>query len=157
MSERASWFEQIASAGLGATAEALFPPNDGGYPDCEDTDLVARTAAWIQSLPEAQRFQLTLLYFGVEVLTPVLRPFGAGGPWRFSARTLEQRAQVIAGWRGSWVYPLRLFADALKTSVTMIYLAHPAVVRHIGEYKPWAHPDDAFEVDVRPIPVEGCR
>lgn len=130
---------------LEASCEAVFPPNELGAPDWQQTDLVGRTRGYVQGLPPAQRKLLKLMFIGVELVGWLLSPGR-----RFSKRPLEDRTRALERWRGSGILPLRLLGDALKSSLQMIYLSHPDVVRHIGEYKVWRHPDDEFEVEVRP-------
>lgn len=136
--------ERAFADGLHASCEALYPSTDSDAPDWEDTDLVRRTASYVDGLPPDQRRLLKLLFIGVELLSLLLAPLR-----RFSRRPLAVRTRAIARWRASGILPLRLLGDALKSAVQMVYLSHPAVVRYAGEYKVWAHPADTFEIDVR--------
>jgi hypothetical protein len=136
--------ERAYESGLSGTAEALFPRSDTA-PDFQDTDLIARSFAYVASLPPPQRKLLKLLFIAVELCAPVLAP----GLRRFSRRTPERRRADVNGWLVSWVYPLRLLGDGLKTTLQMIYLSHPSAVAHIGEYKVSTVPGDAFQVAVR--------
>ncbi len=129
---------------LAASCDAVYPPNSFGAPDATETDLQTRMAGYVDGLPPSQRKLLKLMFIGVELLSLLLSPGR-----RFSRHTQPRRTRMLTRWRASSILPLRLLGDALKSALQMVYLAHPAVVRHIGEYKVWAHPDDAFEVEVR--------
>jgi hypothetical protein len=126
-----SFIERRVEDGIRGAAEGLFPENDFGAPDFRDTDLVRRTREWMDELPPPQRRLLVLLFFTVELLTPILLFV----PRRFSRLTPERRAEAVRRWRRSRFFFLRLLGDALKASTTMIYMSHPSVVAHIGEYR----------------------
>jgi hypothetical protein len=136
--------ERAYRSGLCGAAEALFPLSDAA-PDFEDTQLIPRSLAYVDSLPPPQRKLLKLLFVAIEICAPVLSP----GLRRFSRRSIERRRENVNAWRVSWVYPIRLLGDAVKTTLQMIYLSHPATVAHIGEYKVSAVPGDSFQVAVR--------
>lgn len=136
--------EPMYTLAVGAACEALFPVNTESAPDFEQTELVERTHAWVGGLPASQRKLVKLMFIGVELLAAI-----AGLGRRFSRRSVASRESLVRRWRASGVLPLRLLGDALKSSLQMIYLSHPAVVRYLGEYKVWRHPNDPFEIDVR--------
>ena len=69
------------------------------------------------------------------LMSELLAPFLLFVPARFSRLTPERRAQAVRRWRRSRFFFLRLLGDALKASTTMIYMSHPSVVAHIGEYR----------------------
>lgn len=137
-------FEGAYSRGLRAAAEALFPLSDSA-PDHAQTDLVRRSTEYVERLPPTQRQLLKLLFVAVELCAPIFSP----GLRPFSRRSEETRRKNVSSWQSSWCYPLRLLGDALKATLQMIYLSHPAVVAHIGEYKVCAVPEDTFVVDIR--------
>lgn len=137
-------FERAYLRGLQASAEALFPLNDS-TPDHAGTELVRRSSEYVGALPPAQRKLLKLLFVVVELCAPVFSP----GLRRFSRRSEETRRRNVRSWQESWCYPLRLLGDALKATLQMIYLSHPSVVAHIGEYKVCEVPGDSFIVPVR--------
>ncbi|MCB9683095.1 MAG: hypothetical protein H6733_16645 [Alphaproteobacteria bacterium] len=83
-------------------------------------------------LPPTQSVLLKLLFVGVEWLTPLLAPIGG----RFSRRTPEGRVAVVEGWRGSWVFPVRLLGDAVRATLMMVYFSHPDVLLALGEGEP---------------------
>jgi hypothetical protein len=123
------FFDRIMLAGLGATVEGLFPENDVGAPDWKATELVPRTLEYFQLLPPPQRRLLWVLFFAVELLAPALMP----GFRRFSRHSPRQRASAVRRWRRSPFFLLRVLGDALKASITMMYMSHPRVLAHIEE------------------------
>lgn len=143
------WFEARYLDGMRALVEALYPPNDLGAPDGVGTDLARRTEAYVRRLPPSIRLQIRLLFVVVELLAPVLAPFGG----RMSRRSPSTRLAVVAGWRGSRFHVLRLLGNAVHAQLQMMYLSHPDVVRFVGEYKPVANPGDAFPMRIQPLPT----
>jgi hypothetical protein len=140
------FFARIAEDGLRATAEALYPVNDYGAPDWNGTDMVPRTLEYWGELPPRQRRQLMALFVLIE-LGAALFIFGLK---RFSRHPVSRRERAVRDFRRSWLLPLRTLGDALKASTTVIYMSHPAVLAHIGMYTVCEHPDDPFQVPVRP-------
>jgi hypothetical protein len=133
-----------AKASIAAACEAMFPKNTIGAPDYTDSDLIARTWSYIGMLPSTQRTLITLLFMFLELFAPML----AGKLGRYSRLDLEARCEVIRRFRGSSLYLLKLMGDSVKGILTMIYMAHPSVVRHIGQYSACDHAD-GFAVEVR--------
>lgn len=152
MSERAqipgpdTFWRRRAADCVAAVAEVLFPDNDLGAPTWRDTELVARTFAWIEELPPPQQRLVLLMYVAVELAAPLVGP--ALG--RFSRISPARRLAIIRRWRASRVYLVRYVGDSLKSVATMIHLAHPAALEHIGMYKHCDHPHDAFSVRLDP-------
>jgi hypothetical protein len=135
-----------ANDGITATAEALFPENDFGAPDWKDTDLVKRMRAYLDVLPRPQRRLLLLLYVVVELVAPLFVPaFG-----RFSRMPAERRTEAIRGWRRARFILFRYLGDALKASMTMMYMSHPKVSAYIGEHKSCARPADRAAIAHHP-------
>lgn len=132
-----------------ASAEAVFPPSSIGAPDWQQTALEPRVRRYVDALPPQQRKLVKLMFIGVEVGALVLSP----GLRFFSRRPLAVRTANLARWRASRILPMRLLGEALKATLQMIYLADPAVMRYIGEYKTWALPGDPWDVDIRPAPT----
>jgi hypothetical protein len=123
-----SFVERHARRGLAAAAEALFPANDNGAPDHRETELVPRTLEYWGLLPRRQRRLLVLLFACVELASPLLLP----GWRRFSGRPIEAREAAVRRWRRSSLFPLRILGDALKASLTVLYMSHPAALAHVG-------------------------
>jgi hypothetical protein len=117
-----------ALVGFAACAEALFPENDYGAPDWRATDMVARAEAWWQAMPPAARQMVVAMFAAIEVGGPVLAP----GFRRFSRLPPEERRALVSRWRSSSLMPLRFLGDAVKSSMTMIYLSHPLAMAYIG-------------------------
>lgn len=122
------WFDRTFVASVRASSEALFPA-DGVHPDHLDTDLADRTEAYVRALPPSQSPLVMLMFVAVEWLTPVLSPFGP----RFSRRTPDERLALVDRWRSARLIPLRLFGDALRATLVMLYFSHPAAMASVGE------------------------
>jgi len=121
---------RYAEAGLSATAEALFPVNMEGAPDYRTTELVARMLEYWRLLPGRQRRLFLALFAFVELAAPFL----IAGFSRFSGLPVGVREQAVRRFRQSEVMPLRLIGDALKASMTMMYMSHPAALAHVGVF-----------------------
>jgi hypothetical protein len=117
--------------GLLAAAEALFPKNAIGAPDFAETRLLDRSIEYLAILPPPQRRLLILLFILVEIALPLLTLRGIG---RYSKLPVERRLWLIRELRRSKLYPLRLIGDAVKGMLTMMYMSHPEVIRHIGMF-----------------------
>ncbi len=133
---------KCAVAGLAAIAEAMFPENDLGAPDWKGTETVPRTLRYIGELPPAQGRLLLLLFVFVELAAPFL----LFRPHRFSRLSVEQRTLAIRRWRASRRLVLRLLGDAIKATMTMMYMSHSSVSAYIGEHKGCARPHDPLLV-----------
>lgn len=108
--------------------EALYPENDLGAPTWRDADMVDRAGELWDELPPEARFLMEALYGGLELAGAAFAP--ALG--RLSALPVERRYRMLDRMRRSRVWPLRFIAEAVKTSSTMVYMSHPAVLAHIG-------------------------
>jgi len=135
---QAGFWRRRTLEGLAAVAEAMFPPNDLGAPDWQDAEVVRRTLLYAEALPPAQGRLILALFLFVELAAPLLIP----GLRRFSCVPLARRTAAIRRWRGSRFQPFRLLGDAIKASMTMMYMSHPKVSAYIGEYKTCARPGD---------------
>lgn len=121
--------ERFIVAGLAAAAEAMFPANDFGAPDFRDTEIVARTLEYLAALPSTQRRLIRLLFVFVELAAPIL----CGGFSRFSRMSIARREAAVRGFRTSRFQLLRLLGDALKATLTMMYMSHPLALAYVGE------------------------
>lgn len=146
------WMRRVV-AGISATAEACFPPNDVGAPDWQATRLVERTVEYIQMLPPNKQRELKALFLFWE-LSPLLLMFGFR---RLSKHRPEKRLAYVSKWRSSSIFLRVLLADALKAVLTMGYLSHPAALAYIGHSKACAHPEDPLQMRVRPDAFAGCE
>lgn len=138
-------FSRIATDGLRATVEALYPVNDYGAPDWQATEMVSRTLDYWSDLPQRQRRLLMALFVLIE-LGAVFFVFGLK---RFSRLSVTRRERAVRDLRRSRLVPLRLVGDSLKASTTVIYMSHPAVLEHIGMYSVCDRPEDPLRVQVR--------
>jgi len=122
------FLERHAIAGLAASAEALFPSNDYGAPDYRDTDLVARTIDYWRLLPRRQARLVLLLFAVVELAAPLFVT-----RWRrFSRLPVERREEAVRTLRASRWLAVRILGDALKATLTLLYMSHPAALRYVG-------------------------
>ena len=119
------FFMRRAVDAIEASSEALFPANAIGAPDYQATDMVRRTVEYLTLLPRPQRRLLLMLFIVVEFGTPVLTL----GFRRFSRLPVERRELVVRNWRRSRFLSLRLLGDALKATMTMLYMSHPLAPR----------------------------
>jgi hypothetical protein len=130
---------------MAGAAEALFPLNEFGAPDFHSTDLVARTQTYLGELPGKERRLLYLLFLFVELFAALVTLR------RFSRLPVERRVQLVRTWRASQFFPLRVIGDSVKAVLTMIYMSHADVLRHIGMYAACGHHEmDPLKVEVRP-------
>lgn len=146
----ASLWTRRVEVGLRAAAEGLFPTNDEGIPDWQETDLVGRTLDYLEALPPEQRRLVGALYVAIE-----LAPVTVGRVSRLSRLSPERRAETVRAWRTSSNPLLRMLGDALKAQLTMMYLSHPAVGRHTGEVKVTANPPDPYQPRIDPTLLGG--
>lgn len=125
----ARWFWNAFREGVHALSEALFPEGQANVPGYEQTDLVARTEAYVNTLPPSQGPLVALLFVAVDWLTPILVPFGP----RMSRRAPEERLSIVERWRNSSWWLFRVLGNAVKASLSMVYFAHPKVFEASGE------------------------
>lgn len=118
----------FALAGLTGSAEALFPPNDLGAPDYRATEVVPRTLAYLRALPARQRRLILLLFAFVELSAIFLIP----GFRTFSRHSVTRRENAVRGYRTSRFLLVRLLGDAIKATLTMMYMSHPLALEYIG-------------------------
>jgi hypothetical protein len=114
---------------LTAVAEAMFPANPHGAPDWREAEVVQRTLDYLDELPPMPRRLFLALFTATELTAPVM----VGCRCRFSHLSVEQRVEAIRMLRASRFTPRRLLGDALKATMTMMYVAHPKVLEHLGE------------------------
>lgn len=145
MPEADGFFVRTATTSIRAISEALFPANDLGAPDWQDTALVARTRVYLDELPPEQGRLVTLLFIFVELACPLLTLTFR----RFSKLTPERRVLAVQRWRRHWFQPFTWLGDALKATMTMIYMSHPLVITHIEGFKTCERPTDPlnFRID----------
>ncbi len=129
MPKKLEFLKDPAIAGLTAVAEALFPPNAYGAPDWREAEVVPRTLAYLEELPAMPRRLMLALFTAIELSAPVL----VGCRSRFSRLPVRRRVEALRTLRASQFAPRRLIGDALKATMTMMYVSHPKVMAHIGE------------------------
>lgn len=119
------------AAVLEAAAEALYPPGGPVPLSGGDADLAGYVDGYLAMLPAATRRLVRLLLLAFEQATLLFPAPGHAGRRRFSSLTLEQRVQVLEGWRTSSLFFRRLAFTSLRALLTMAYFAHPAVLRRL--------------------------
>ncbi len=148
-----SLINRIADKGLASLAEACFPECDSEAPDFKQTEMVARTHEYLALLPKEQQRLLTALFVLVELGSPVLTKTGR----RFSKLPVAQRTAAINAWRASTFSGHRMVGDAVKGLMTMMYMSHPDVMQHVGEFRVCEHPDDGTGIRTRADELEHHR
>jgi hypothetical protein len=127
---------------LKKAAEAAFP-SGAGAPDHREADVVRRFLEWQAALPPARQPLVTLLFVAIEALSFLLT--GRSYLWLSDA----QRLALIQRLRRHRVYGFRLIGDSVKGLLTMIYLASPPVVAHLGMISASEHPADPYRLPVK--------
>jgi len=128
-------YEVIArreAAFLDAVAETTFPAGGSIPISGRMADVAGRIDGMLAALPGRQRGLIRALFMLVEQATLFFPAPGAGGFRRFSALNGEQRDAVLHGWLESRFFSRRLVFGALRALLTMAYLEHPAVARHLS-------------------------
>lgn len=141
-----SFVDRRLADAVRAISEVMFPANDIGVPDWQQTEMVARTQEYLTILPPRSRNLLYLLFVAIELGAPLLFVW----PGRFSRAPYERRRKVLQRWRTSWFGPFKLLADALKAQLCMTYMSHPAVQEHMGVWKACERPEDPFRLPYHP-------
>ncbi|MFP8875268.1 MAG: hypothetical protein VCB42_12270 [Myxococcota bacterium] len=119
------------AAFLDAAAEAMFPPGSDIPLSGRGADLPGYVDRWLQVVPARQRVLIRLLVLLVEQAT-LFFPAPRLGFRRFSALGRKQQAAALRAWGSSRLAPRRLVFTALRAILTMGYLGHPVVLRHVG-------------------------
>jgi hypothetical protein len=116
---------------LDAAAETIFPPGGAIEISGAAAGIPAYTDRWLAvSQPHTRRL-MRMLFFLVEHATLFFPAPGRGGMRRFSSLAPEQRAAALDGWRTSRFFARRLVFTSLRAILTMGYVAHPSVLRHL--------------------------
>jgi hypothetical protein len=135
------------AAFLDAAAEAIFPPGGPIPLSGRQADLPAYADGFLLSLPSHLRLQVRAMFLLFEQATIFLPAPGRGGFRRFSALDDVQRVAVLRGWSESRVFLRRLAFTALRAVLTMGYLGHPVVMRHL-HLAPLDLPSPVCEADL---------
>ncbi len=118
------------AAFLDAAAEAMFPAVDVLPISGREAELPRYVDRWLVLLPPRQKFLIRALLFLVEQATIF---FPAPGPSlrRFSSLSPPAREAWLRAWGESGLGLRRLVFTSLRAVLTMGYLGHPAVLRHV--------------------------
>ena len=144
---------RIATDGIAASSEAVFPENDLGAPDWKSTEMVARTLEYLDELPPRPRRLLVPLFVFVELAAAVLLLRFT----RFSRLPVVRRTRAIRAWRRSPLLVVRVLGDSLKATTTMMFMSHPLVIEHLGEYRANERPLDRVKITARPEALSSPR
>lgn len=121
----------ISKRGFEAASESLYPANALGAPSGEQIEMGQRFLTYLNLLPPESRRLLMVLYAAIEFGVPLLgfrcAPLSQLAP--------PQRLAIFERLKGSKIFLLRMLAEAVKSSSTMLYLSHPDTAHYIGETK----------------------
>lgn len=132
---------------LTSTAEVMFPA-DGAIPfSGVEADLPGYADRFLGSIPPGVRWQIRALFMLFEHATLLFPGPGWSGMRRFSSLTIEQRELVLQGWSQSPKFARQMIFTALRAVLTMGYLGHPVVMRHLG-VAPYAIDTPVCEADL---------
>ncbi|MCH7867226.1 MAG: hypothetical protein IH881_05970 [Myxococcales bacterium] len=132
---------------ISSTAEVMFPA-DGAIPFSGiEADLPGFADRFLASLPPNVRWQIRALFMLFEHGTLLFPGPGWTGMRRFSSLTLEQRELVLQRWSQSSKFFRQICFTALRAVLTMGYLGHPVVMRHLG-LAPYAMESPLCEADL---------
>ncbi|RME93132.1 MAG: hypothetical protein D6767_01675 [Candidatus Hydrogenedentota bacterium] len=134
--------EKLLRKPLESIGRAFFPENDFGAPSWKDVDLVKRTLDMNKMLPPKTGRQLDLLYLAAYWIFPIF-VFRIPPLSLYSTKTQTKIFQKMAASRN---YFIRSLADAVKASITMVYMSHEKVVKYIGEKDHCPLPNDPFKI-----------
>ncbi|MDE0909966.1 MAG: hypothetical protein OSB60_05840 [Myxococcota bacterium] len=141
---------------LNATAEVLFPA-DGAIPFSGlEADIPNYADRFLSALEPRVRLQIRALFMLFEHVTLFLPASGISGFRRFSALKIEQRELVMQAWSQSPSFARQLVFTALRAVLTMGYLGHPVVARHLN-VAPYDIDTPVCEADLLYPPVGGHR
>lgn len=132
---------------LNAAAEVLFPAG-GAIPFSGiDADIPSYADRFLAALEPRVRIQIRALFAMFEHVTLFLPAGGVTGFRRFSSLTYQQRELVMQAWSGSPNFYRQLVFTALRAVLTMGYLGHPVVARHLN-VAPYAIDTPICEADL---------
>ncbi|MBW2292627.1 MAG: hypothetical protein JRG94_09990 [Deltaproteobacteria bacterium] len=116
---------------ISSTAEVMFPV-DGAIPFSGlEANLPGYADRFLSALEPRIRWQIRALFALFEHATLVFPAPGWTGFRRFSSLTFEQRELVLQGWFQSPQFIRQIVFVALRAVLTMGYLGHPVVMRHL--------------------------
>ena len=139
---------------LDAAAGAMFPAGSEIPLSGREANLPGYVDGWLVLLPGRQRLLIRALILLVEQATLF---FPAPGPSfrRFSSLDPGSREACLRAWSSSRLGVRRLVFTALRAVLTMGYLGHPEVLRHVG-LGPYAIATPVLPADLM-YPRAGCH
>jgi hypothetical protein len=143
------------AAFLEAAAEASFPPGGAIPISGREADLPGYADDFLGSLPGHLRLQVRAMLMLFEQATIFFPAPGRGGRRRFSSLSQDQQVAALEGWSDSRFFVRRLAFTALRAVLTMGYLGHPIVMRHLN-LAPLDFPSPVCEADLL-YPAIGAR
>ncbi len=116
---------------IDSAAEVMFPA-DGAIPfSGVDADIPSYADRFLSALEPRIRWQIRALFALFEHVTVLFPAPGWTGMRRFSSLSFEQRELVLRGWSQSPRFLRQIVFTALRAVLTMGYLGHPVVMRHL--------------------------
>lgn len=113
---------------VAALAQTIFPPDRSGITDAIDAGVVDYLDRWIGEVEPFERLQLRAMFqlFEFSIAVETLRPM-----LRFSNATPEERETHLRSWMESSIYARRMAFNALRSAISIAYLASPKVAEEI--------------------------
>lgn len=113
---------------VAALAQTIFPPDRTGITDAIDAGVVQYVDRWVGQLEPFERLQVRAMFqlFEYSIAVETMRPL-----LRFTNATPEERDTSLRGWMESSLYARRMAFNALRSVVTLAYLASPRVAEEI--------------------------
>lgn len=113
---------------VAALAQTIFPPDRSGITDAMDAGVVDYLDRWIGEVEPFERLQLRAMFqlFEYSIAVETFRPM-----LRFTNATPEQRDTSLRGWMESPIYARRMAFQALRSAISIAYLASPKVAEEI--------------------------
>lgn len=132
---------------ISSTSEVMFPA-DGAIPfSGVEADIPSYADRFLSALEPRIRWQIRALFALFEHATLVFPAPGWTGLRRFSSLSFEQRELVLQGWSQSPQFLRQIIFTALRAVLTMGYLGHPVVMRHL-RVAPYAIETPVCEADL---------
>jgi hypothetical protein len=116
---------------ISSVSEVMFPAG-GAIPFSGLDAKIPRYADnFLAALEFSVRLQIRALFAFFEHVTLFFPAPGWTGFRRFSSLDVEQREVVLQGWSQSSAFLRQMIFTALRAVLTMGYLGHPTVMRHL--------------------------
>lgn len=113
---------------VAAIAQTIFPPDRSGITDAIDAGVVEYVDRFIGQLQPWERLQVRAMFqlFEYGIAVEKLRP-----SLRFTNATPKERDDYLRAWMQSRIYARKMAFNALRSVITLAYLASPRVAEEI--------------------------